>query len=104
MLARAFDNLISTPLSLRPESTPVDTLRDDLFNARSVNGPSTRAEISTFISDNQVDILFLTESWLCQQGDEARCSDLWVTPSASFRTHPVVVAKQSFTVTLSPSV
>ena len=76
MLARAFDNLISTPLSLRPESTPVDTLRDDLFNARSVNGPSTRAEISTFISDNQVDILFLTESWLRQQGDEAKCSDL----------------------------
>ena len=71
-----FDNLNSIPLSLRPKSTPADTLRVALFNARSVNDPLKRAEISTFISDSQVDILFLTESWLRQQGDEAKCPDL----------------------------
>ena len=71
-----FNNLISIPLSVRPKSTPADTLRVALFNARSVNDPLKRAEISTLISDSQVDILFLTESWLLQQGDEAKCSDL----------------------------
>ena len=71
-----FNNLISIPLSLRPKSTPADTLHVALFNARSVNDPLKRAEISTFISDNQVDILFLTESWLRQQGDEAKCPHL----------------------------
>ena len=71
-----FNNLISIPLSLRPKSTPADTLRVALFNARPVNDPLKRAEISTFISDNQVDILFLTGCWLRQQVDEAKFSDL----------------------------
>ena len=47
-----------------------------LFSERSVNDPLKRAKISTFISNNQVDILFLTESWLRQQGDKAKCADL----------------------------
>ena len=57
------NNLISIPLSPRPESIPADSLSVALFNARSANDPFKRAEIATF-SDNQVDILFLTESWL----------------------------------------
>ena len=89
-----FYNLISIPLSLRPKSTPADTLRVALFNARSVNDPLRRAEISTFISDNQVDILFLTGCWLCQQVDEARCSDLAPMGYSvcSFPAHPMVAA------------
>ena len=89
-----FDNLISIPLSLRPKSTPADFLRVALFNARSVNDPLERAEISTFIPDNQVDILFLTESWLIHQGDEARCSDLAPMGYSvcSFPAHPMVAA------------
>ena len=60
-----FNHQISIPLSLRPKSTPpADTLRVALFSARSVTGPLRRAEISTVIYDYQVDILFLTESWL----------------------------------------
>ena len=71
-----FNKLISITLSPRPNSIRAATLQVALFNAISVNDPLQRAEISTFISDNQVDILFLTESRLCQQGDEAKCSDL----------------------------
>ena len=71
-----FNNLISIPLSPRPKSTPDDTLLVALFNARSVDDPFKRAEISTFSSVNQVDILSLAESWLRQQGEKAKCSDL----------------------------
>ena len=71
-----FNKLISITLSPRPNSLPAATLQVALFNARPVNDPLKRAEISTFISDNQVDILFLTGCWLCQQVDEAKCSDL----------------------------
>ena len=53
-----FNNPISIALSPHPKSTPADTLRVALFSARSVNDPPKRAEISTVISDNQVDILF----------------------------------------------
>ena len=89
-----FNNLISIPLSLRPKSTPADTLRVALFNARSVNDPLKTAENSTSISDNQVDILFLTEFWLCQQVDEAKCSDLAPMGYSvcSFPAHPMVAA------------
>ena len=31
-----------------------------------------RCEISTFIEDNGVDLLFATETWLSAQGDEAK--------------------------------
>ena len=55
---------MSIPLSLHPKCTTVDTFTVVLFNARSVNDPLKTAEISTFITDNQVDILFLAESWL----------------------------------------
>ena len=61
---------------MRPKSTPDDTLLVALFNARSVDDPFKRAEISTFSSVNQVDILSLAESWLRQQGEKAKCSDL----------------------------
>ena len=101
-----FNHLISIPLSLRPKPTPADTLRVGLFNARAVNDPLKRAEISTFFSDNQVNVLFLTESWLSQQVDEAKCSDLAPVGYSvcSFPAHPVVVTLQSCTVTLSPGV
>ena len=59
-----FNNLISTPLSLRPKSAPADTLRVALFNARSVDDPLKRAEILTLISNSQVDILFLTSGFV----------------------------------------
>ena len=45
------------------------------FNAQSVKGNDMawkRCEISTFIRDNRFDLFFVTETWLCAQGDEAK--------------------------------
>ena len=35
-----------------------------------------RCEISTFMNDNDVDLFFVTETWLCAQGDEAKTVEL----------------------------
>ena len=37
---------------------------------------SKRCEISTLIKDNGVDILFVRETWLSAQGDEAKTVEL----------------------------
>ena len=45
------------------------------FNAQSVKSNDMackRCEISTSIKDNGVDLLFVTETWLSAQGDEAK--------------------------------
>ena len=52
-----------------------NTLLVCLFNARSV-GTSRRSDISTFIQDNNIDIMLLTETWLRPAGDEAKIADL----------------------------
>ena len=49
------------------------------FNAQSVKGNDIackRCEISTFIKDNDVDLFFVTETWLSAQGDEAKTVEL----------------------------
>ena len=49
------------------------------FNAQSVKGNDMackRCEISTFIKDNVDDLFFVTETWLCAQGDEAKPVEL----------------------------
>ena len=49
------------------------------FNAQSVKGNDMacrRCEISTFIKDNGVDLLLVTETWLSTQGDEAKTVEL----------------------------
>ena len=49
------------------------------FHAQSVKGnymACKRCEKSTFIEDNGVDIIFLTETWLSVQGDEAKTVEL----------------------------
>ena len=60
------------PLS---SSSAENTLLVCLFNARSV-GTSRRSDISTFIQDNNSDIMLLTEGWLRPAGDEAKIADL----------------------------
>ena len=52
-----------------------NTLLVCLFNARSV-GTSRRSDISTFIQDNNIDIMLLTKTWLCPASDEAKIADL----------------------------
>ena len=47
-----------------------------LFNVRSVGTSRRRSDISTFIQDNNIDIMLLTETWLRPAGDEAKMADL----------------------------
>ena len=57
-------------------SSAENTLLVCLFNARSVGTSRRRSDISTFIQDNNVDIMLLTETWLRPAGDEAKIADL----------------------------
>ena len=55
------------------------------FNAQSVKGNDMtckRCETSTFIKDNGVELLFVTETWLSAQGDEEKTVEL--APSGFF--------------------
>ena len=53
-------------------SSAENTLFVCLFNARSVGTSRRRSDISTFIQDNNIDIMLLTETWLRPAGDEAK--------------------------------
>ena len=80
-----FNNLITIPLQTKP--TLANDISIALFNARSVNSPEKRTEINTFITDENIQLMFLTETWLRARGDDARCSDL--TPAGySIRSFP----------------
>ena len=65
--------LLHIPLS---SSSAENTLLVCLFNARSVGTSRRRSDISTFIQDNDIDIMLLTEIWLRPAGDEAKIADL----------------------------
>ena len=80
-----FNNLTTNPLQTKP--TLANDISIALFNARSVNSPEKRTEINTFITDDNIQLMFLTETWLRARGDDARCSDL--TPAGySIRSFP----------------
>ena len=65
--------LLHIPLS---SSSAENTLLACLFNARSVGTSRRTSDISTFIQDNNIDIMLLTETWLRPAGDEAKIADL----------------------------
>ena len=80
-----FNNLITIALQTKPALA--NDISIALFNARSVNSPEKRTEINTFITDENIQVMFLTETWLRARGDDARCSDL--TPAGySVRSFP----------------
>ncbi|KAL8596034.1 hypothetical protein ACOMHN_021074 [Nucella lapillus] len=58
------------------------------FNAQSISCKrNKRVEIENVIRDESIDIMFITETWLKPQGDEAACVD--VTPGGySMRSFP----------------
>ena len=68
-------NLISVPFQPDPPSSN-NGFHIALFNAQSVCSAEKREEISTFVSDNQIDVLFIMEIWLNPHGDEATVADL----------------------------
>ena len=65
--------LLHIPLS---SSSTENTLIVCLFNARSVGSSRRRSDMSTFIQDNNIDIMLLAETWLRPAGDEAKMADL----------------------------
>ena len=67
-------NLITVPL--QDSATLPNQLCLCVFNARSVGTFSKRSAICDFVRDHDVDVLLLTETWLRQSGDEAKCADL----------------------------
>ena len=75
-------NLVNIyPLSvIRNEATH---LTMSLFNAQSVCQPEKCVSICDFICDADVDILFLTETWLILSGDEAKCTTLHLVTTMS---------------------
>ena len=76
-----------------------NTLLVCLFNARSVGTSRRRSNTSTFILDNNIDIMLLTEIWLRPAGDEAKITDLALpgysqsSPSPALRADPASKAR-----------
>jgi hypothetical protein len=70
-----FDNLIRVPIA-RMDSVHSTAVSVALFNAQSVGPREKRSAINEFILKNGTDILCLTETWLREAGDEAKCRDL----------------------------
>ena len=62
--------------SLSSSSSSPRTLLVASFNAQSVGSKEKRAMISDFISEKNIDIMFITETWLHATGDEGKCVDL----------------------------
>ena len=42
----------------------------------SISTKKNGTDIKHFVVDEQIDILFITETWLRCQGDEAKCVDM----------------------------
>ena len=76
----------SCPIPLSSSSAE-NTFLVCLFNARSVGTSRKRSDISTFIQDNNIDIMLLTETWLRAAGDEAKIADL-APPNYSVLSFP----------------
>ena len=83
--------LLHIPLG---SSSAENTLVVCLFGAKSVSTSRRRSDISTFIQDNNIDIMLLTETWLRPAGDEAKIADLaprswsWSSPSPALQGGP----------------
>ena len=67
-------NLIHVPLV--PDTDTERHLCVVHQNAKSVGNAKKRSAINDFIIENAVDAFFITETWLCTEGDEPKCRDL----------------------------
>ena len=65
--------------NLSSKSTCTESFRIGLFNVRSVGTDEKQTEIKEFVTDQAIDILCLTETWLRPSDDKIKCTDL--TPS-----------------------
>ena len=58
-----------------------------VFNAQSVEPREKRTEFVESIRDEDVDMMFLTETWMKTLGNEAKCAEL-SPPGYMFKTFP----------------
>ena len=72
--AMSFNNLITISLQIMPALASHISIT--LFSVHSVNSPKKRTEISTIITDCNVQLMLLTETWFKVRGDNTKCSDL----------------------------
>ena len=91
--------LLHIPLG---SSSAENTLLVCLFNARSVGTSRRRSDISTFIQDNNIDIMLLTETWLRPAGDEAKIADL-APPGTRSSPSPALLGGPAQKAGTSPS-
>nr|KAG5691975.1 hypothetical protein BaRGS_011366 [Batillaria attramentaria] len=80
-------NLVQVRVSSEDAGKSYNELCVAVFNARSVSTPEKRCEIASFVLDNGIDILFITETWLKASGDEAKCVDL-APPGFTVKSFP----------------
>ena len=75
------ENLIEINIvnNLSLKSSCTESFCIGLFNAQSVGMDEKRTEIKEFVTDQAINILFLTETWLRPSDDDIKCTDL--TPS-----------------------
>ena len=74
---RNLDNCIQIPLTasvIDSSSCSCSFLKFAHVNVQSCRNQTV--QIHEFISDNDFDVLFLTETWLYDQGDEAYITDM----------------------------
>ena len=92
------DSCFTSPLVLPQPKTLIVYL----FNARSFGTSRRRSDISTFIEDNNIDIMLLTETWLRPAGDEAKIADL-APPEYSVLSFPRSAGVPAQKAGVSPS-
>ena len=74
---RILDNCIQIPLTASVIDSP--SCSRSFLKFAHINIQSCRnktVQIHEFITDNDFDVLFMTETWLCDQGDEAHITDM----------------------------
>jgi hypothetical protein len=66
----------SNQAAASPASDSSSQLLVCAFNAQALGQSEKRTAICTFIADNDVDVMLLSETWLRSSGDEAKLKDL----------------------------
>ena len=62
-------------------------MRISCFNTQLLGTSKTRSDVEQFVLDEQLDVLFITETWWRCQGGEAKCVDM-MPPGYGMRSFP----------------
>ena len=87
-----FRNLTYVPLNADSQQSSVSLA---LLNAQSVGCTRKWSAINDFIVEKQLDLFFITETWLRQNGDEPKCLDLCFLDTRHHRFHGPLEEEES---------